>query len=78
MIGVPMILLSLFLMTFNLRLAARLFFGGWFLQFIGHYIFEHNKPVVLEIRSRNLFLSAIIFAAHQWKRLLTGKHVVTS
>ena len=44
MVGIPMIVASLPLLPFNPPLGGALFVGGWTLQFVGHYVFEHNDP----------------------------------
>jgi uncharacterized membrane protein YGL010W len=76
MIGIPLIVFSL--LPVDQRLRNKLFWSGWLLQLIGHYAFEHNEPVLLEFRSPMTFVSALIFITHQWKRILTGKKIVTS
>ena len=42
-VGIPLILISLPLFLFNWRWALALFFAGWVLQFVGHFI-EGNQP----------------------------------
>lgn len=42
-IGIPLIVLSLFVFFFNWRIALAMFVTGWILQFIGHAI-EGNQP----------------------------------
>ena len=44
MLGIPMIVASLPLLPLNPPLGGALFVGGWTLQFVGHYVFEHNDP----------------------------------
>jgi uncharacterized membrane protein YGL010W len=44
MVGIPMIVFSIPAVFVNPALAGGLFAGGWALQYIGHYAFEHNKP----------------------------------
>src|SRR5687767_1177182 len=44
MFGIPMIIASLPVFPFNPLLGGGLFVGGWALQFVGHYYFEHNDP----------------------------------
>lgn len=72
MIGVPMIVLSVLLLPFNRKASAQLQLGGWILQFIGHYAFEHNKPVILEMKDPLTLGAALVFVWHEWKRFLTG------
>jgi uncharacterized membrane protein YGL010W len=78
MFGVPMIVAAIVLFPFQKKKAAAIFGLGWCLQFIGHFCFERNTPVFLEMRSIPTALSALIFVAHEWKRLLTGKKIVRS
>jgi uncharacterized membrane protein YGL010W len=44
MVGIPMIVASLPTTLVNPPLAGTMFAVGWGLQFVGHYVFEHNKP----------------------------------
>ncbi len=44
MVGIPMIVASLPTAVVNPPLAGGLFVGGWALQFIGHAVFEKQKP----------------------------------
>jgi len=44
MIGIPMIVASVPTVFVSPPAAGALFVGGWALQFIGHYVFEKNKP----------------------------------
>ena len=71
MLGVPMILYSLFTLPVNPRRAGKLQLAGWILQLLGHAGFEHNTPVILEIRRPTLFVAAVVFVAQEWKSLLT-------
>ncbi len=75
--GVPMIALSLPLMLINFRRGLTLFSAGWVLQFIGHFYFEKNKPVVLS-KSRNYLVPlAALFTVYQyWRDILTGNFII--
>ena len=74
MIGVPMIIISFLILPFKPRAAASLQVVGWILQGAGHYVFEHNKPVLLEVRNTMTIWSALVFVASLWKDfLLKGK-----
>ena len=42
--GIPLIVASLPVLPFIPLLAGSMFVGGWALQFIGHWVFEKNKP----------------------------------
>jgi uncharacterized membrane protein YGL010W len=44
MVGIPMIVASIPTSLVNPPLAGGLFVGGWALQFIGHAVFEKQKP----------------------------------
>jgi uncharacterized membrane protein YGL010W len=44
MVGIPMIVASIPTALVNPPLAGGLFAGGWALQFIGHALFEKQKP----------------------------------
>jgi uncharacterized membrane protein YGL010W len=44
MVGIPMIVASIPTAFVNPPAAGGLFVGGWALQYIGHYVFEKNKP----------------------------------
>jgi uncharacterized membrane protein YGL010W len=73
MFGVPMIALSLPLALINFRKSLSCFVVGWILQFIGHYCFEKNKPVLLT-KSGNIWvpLAALFMAGQYWRAALTG------
>jgi len=73
MIGIPMLVLTPFVGLVNKRAASALFKCGWALQFVGHYVFEHNKPVLLEVGSPLTLLSALLFVSGLWYRFFTGK-----
>jgi len=67
LLGVPMICLSIPMFFFDWKRALVLFSGGWFLQFIGHFVFEKNKPVLLsDNRHPYTLLSALIFVGTEW------------
>jgi len=44
MVGIPMIVASIPTALVNPPLAGGLFVGGWTLQYVGHYVFEKNRP----------------------------------
>lgn len=65
--GVPMIALSLVMLLFDRKKAVMLFSLGWLLQFLGHYLFEHNKPILLTRgRSPYTLLSGLVFVGEEW------------
>jgi uncharacterized membrane protein YGL010W len=75
MFGVPMIAASVLLLPFNRKASGQMMLGGWILQFIGHFVFEHNTPVVLEVRDPKMLLAALIFVGQEWKRFLCGQRI---
>lgn len=77
MIGVPMIALSVPMLFISPRRAANLMAGGWALQFIGHYVFEKNSPVVLtDYRNPMVILAALDYVSESWGRLFRGQPLV--
>jgi len=70
MIGVPMIVASFFVFPYNKKASLQLQAGGWFLQFVGHFVFEHNKPVFLEMRDPMTLVAAVVFVSNEWVRVL--------
>lgn len=71
--GVPMIALSIPALLFNRRLSASLFFTGWALQFIGHFVFEKNRPMLFKDPKDPLtYCSALIFVTQEWLNLFKG------
>ncbi len=75
MIGVPMIVLAWLSLPFSRKAFFQLHTGGWILQFIGHFVFEHNKPVILEVRDPKTVVSALVFVWEEWRRLLNGEEL---
>lgn len=76
MIGIPMIILSLPLVLINFRRALSLFTFGWVLQFIGHYCFEKNQPVLLTKNKRNIWVPivAVLMVYRYWRAFLTNSY----
>lgn len=65
--GVPLIALSIPMLLFDRKRAVMMFSFGWFLQFLGHYLFEHNKPILLTRGvSPYTMLSALVFVGEEW------------
>ena len=72
--GVPMIALAVPFIFINFRRAVTLFVAGWVLQFIGHFVFEKNKPVIISEATNPLVpLAAIIVVGQLWARILSGQ-----
>jgi uncharacterized membrane protein YGL010W len=44
MIGIPMIVVAIPATIIAPPVGAALFVGGWIFQYVGHYVFEKNKP----------------------------------
>ncbi len=77
LIGVPLIAVSILTLPFNWRGGLKLFTLGWGFQFIGHYVFEKNKPVLFsEARDPLTVLAALIYVSDGWSRLLSGRSLV--
>jgi uncharacterized membrane protein YGL010W len=68
MVGIPMIVVSLPTAFVNPPLAGGLFVGGWALQFIGHSVFEKNKPAFFG--DPYYLLVGPVWVAAEWMRLL--------
>jgi uncharacterized membrane protein YGL010W len=74
MFGVPLLAASLPMIIFNPRLAIRLFITGLILQVAGHFLFEHNKPVLAsKSRSVMTYVAALAFVLEEWKDILSGR-----
>jgi len=75
--GVPMLALSFPMMLINFRRGLTLFAAGWALQFIGHFCFEQNKPVLFT-KSRNYLvpLAALFMVGQYWRDLLLGSFLI--
>ncbi|HEY9684196.1 MAG TPA: DUF962 domain-containing protein [Oculatellaceae cyanobacterium] len=73
MIGIPLMVMSIPTLLFNRKMALQMQAGGLALQFIGHYVFEHNKPVLLETRDPLVLIAALQFCGEQWWLVLQGK-----
>lgn len=71
MIGVPLIALSIPVSFFNKRLAAGMFVVGWIFQFIGHFVYQHNRPMIMtEMRNPMTLLAALTFVTEEWVKFL--------
>jgi uncharacterized membrane protein YGL010W len=74
MFGIPMIAVSIPLLFFSWPTSVGLFVVGWALQFIGHFVFEHNSPVLFsDPKDPMTYIVALVFCADEWKNLFTGK-----
>jgi uncharacterized membrane protein YGL010W len=75
MVGIPLIALSLPTLVVSPKSAAKMQIGGWILQFIGHFVFEHNKPVLLETKDPLVVVAALQFCGELWYRVWRGQHI---
>jgi hypothetical protein len=46
---------------------------GYSFQIAGHYVFEKNKPVLLETKDPRVIPVALVFVAREWMRVFTGR-----
>lgn len=68
MAGIPMIVFSLPTAFVNPPAAAGLFVGGWALQYLGHYVFEGNKPAFYS--DPYYLLVGPVWVAAEWMKLV--------
>lgn len=68
MVGIPMIVASLPTAVVNPPLGGGLFVGGWALQYVGHYVFEKNKPAFYGDPYH--LLVGPVWVAAEWMQLL--------
>ncbi len=67
MVGIPMIVASIPTAFVNPPAAGGLFVGGWALQYIGHYVFEKNKPAFYS--DPYYLLVGPVWVAAEWLQL---------
>jgi uncharacterized membrane protein YGL010W len=75
MFGIPLIATSVFVFPFNKRLAINMQLLGWMLQFIGHCVFEHNKPVLFEKPGPLTAVAALVFIKDEWSLFASGQEI---
>jgi len=68
MVGIPMIVFSVPTVFVNPPAAGAMFVGGWALQFIGHYVFEHNNPSFYS--DPYYLLAGPVWVAAEWMQLI--------
>jgi len=68
MVGIPMIVASLPTVVVNPPLGGGMFVGGWALQYVGHYVFEKNKPAFYGDPYH--LLVGPVWVAAEWMQLL--------
>jgi uncharacterized membrane protein YGL010W len=73
LVGIPILVLSVPAFFVSRRLAAQLQGIGWLLQLIGHFVYEHNKPVLIEARDPLTVMAALSFIAEEWRRAWNGE-----
>lgn len=69
LVGIPLIALSVPMLLLNWRRSLAMFSLGWILQFIGHFVFEKNSPVLFSANSERktmVILSALLFVSQEW------------
>ncbi|MBX9692494.1 MAG: DUF962 domain-containing protein [Cyanobacteria bacterium] len=67
LVGVPLIALSIPMFLFNWKRGAALFSFGWFLQLLGHLVFEKNRPILFSRHRHALTLiSALVYVTQEW------------
>lgn len=75
LVGIPAIVASLPLLVKRPGLGAKLFVGGWALQFLGHW-FEAKPPSFVSRDWRYLAIGPL-WIANEWAEILTGKAIYT-
>ncbi len=68
MVGIPMIVAAIPTAFVSPRLAGGLFVGGWALQYVGHYVFEGNRPAFYG--DPYYLLVGPVWAAAEWMQLV--------
>ena len=68
MIGIPMIVASIPTALVHPPAAAGLFVAGWALQYVGHYVFEGNKPAFYG--DPYYLLVGPVWVAAEWMQLI--------
>jgi uncharacterized membrane protein YGL010W len=77
MVGVPLIFLSLPIFLRHRQTGLKLFAAGWALQFVGHYFFEKNQPVLFSRDTHPMtILASAVYVYQSWARLLSGRPIV--
>ena len=65
--GIPLIFISIPMLFLDWRKSLALFSLGWILQFIGHFVFEKNSPVLFSKKAHPLTIfSALFYATDNW------------
>ena len=71
MVGIPLLLVSLVLIWFNLILATCTFSLGCLIQVYGHVYYEHNKHVINDYPIA--LVCGIIFCVEEWIKVFRGR-----
>lgn len=72
MVAVPIIVASLVIAFFALKLALVMLVGGFSTLWLGHFLFEKNRPALFtEAMNPLIYLTAVIFVAEEWWHLIT-------
>lgn len=79
MVGIPAIVVGLLLALSDRRREGTTLLGlGVILQLTGHFVFEHNRPVLMTKRRHPLSLvSALVFVGQSYARLFKGEPLVS-
>lgn len=73
LIGIPLLLLSIPMILVNRRNSLALFSMGWIFQFVGHFCFERNKPVLLsDMRNPLTIVAALLYVWEGWRTIFSG------
>lgn len=61
------------MLLLNRKKAVAMFSFGWLLQLLGHYVFEHNRPILFTRgRSPYTAISALVFVGEEWMDTVRG------
>ena len=67
MVGIPLIVAAFPTALVNPPVAGGMFVGGWALQYVGHFMFEKNKPAFYS--DPYYLLVGPVWVAAEWMRL---------
>lgn len=72
--GIPMLVLTPLLFLSGRKAESKMFlFGGLFLQWLGHAVFEKNTPTIIETKDPMIIPAALVFIGEKWKNVATGE-----
>lgn len=71
MFGVPVILLSIVTLLFAWKIGLVMMVSGWLMLWLGHLLFEGNRPALWSEASNPLiYLAAVLFVGEEWWHLV--------